>query len=539
MTAVVYAFGARKAVPRPWQNDELAELYRVVDLLGKAGLSVETDMGVSDEGDPWFIFCRADSGDVLVHFARIDGRYVAASAVADQSYQGANFREIIDQLIRQQPLVMPPPSAGARLFMHPAVVLTAFVATALLHSHQADAADNVGPAVPVTLNGNKAGDPGSALLKLFLVEHGRAIIVDKNALKEVVGSPASTPLASLMAIAIAAIAPLVDQSLEIASSGAGLDSHIAAAPSPTSTALSDIVSTNDVSAQPVATHEVSAVLSDGPADPVMADKAVASVPVAQVSLLALTNQPTHADASGTSFASAVAGPANLSDHLIIRPVIHQTAGVTDGTTTAATTTGTDVSHHIDISDLDSAAVEVLLSNGTGKSGSHTLPGDSSANWGSNGSSNTGTGAVIGNGGSTTSGGGSPTSGGGNTNDPGISVDGSNPTALLNALSDFTYSTPVQHAVSGPLQASSYLSLAVSAYSQISGGSVELIVFHDPDAAYSIFPFVKGVLFVEDTEISVNPSSLHGGNTDVIHFANGETMTLIGIIVVDANHPLPA
>jgi len=141
LSANVFTFPGRAKGPQPWTNDELAELYRVVDLLGRAGLSVATDMGMSDEGDPWFVFCRADNDEVIAHFARIDGVFVAASIAVDETFRGANFRQIVDRMVSSQPLVVPPPRPGSRLLLHPAVLLTAFVATALAHSEKMLAQD--------------------------------------------------------------------------------------------------------------------------------------------------------------------------------------------------------------------------------------------------------------------------------------------------------------------------------------------------------------------------------------------------------------
>jgi hypothetical protein len=131
--------------PSDWSNQERAELYRIADLLDRSGLSVGTDSGLSDEGDPWFAFFHPDSGDVIAHFARIDGLFVAAATTAGTTLRGRDFRAVIDQIIERQPLVFPrpdPPGSGQsnnvkKLFLHPAVVLTAFVATAFLHSRKA------------------------------------------------------------------------------------------------------------------------------------------------------------------------------------------------------------------------------------------------------------------------------------------------------------------------------------------------------------------------------------------------------------------
>src|SRR5690554_6887190 len=39
-----------------WANEDLAQFYRVEASLIQAGISVETDRGVTDEGEPWFVF---------------------------------------------------------------------------------------------------------------------------------------------------------------------------------------------------------------------------------------------------------------------------------------------------------------------------------------------------------------------------------------------------------------------------------------------------------------------------------------------------
>src|ERR1700733_7499557 len=119
MSAVVFAFDSGRSYHRPWQNHELAEFYRAIDILGRAGLAVVPDMGVSDEGDPWFAFCRADTGDVVVHFARIDGLLVATSIASKDIVRGAALRNIIDAVLRLEPLSLPVASTDRRLFLHP------------------------------------------------------------------------------------------------------------------------------------------------------------------------------------------------------------------------------------------------------------------------------------------------------------------------------------------------------------------------------------------------------------------------------------
>ncbi len=74
MSAEVFSlFGRRRATPRDWSTPEIAEFYRVEAALLQAGLRVTSDRGLTDEGDPWFIFCRAEDDEVIIHLARIDG----------------------------------------------------------------------------------------------------------------------------------------------------------------------------------------------------------------------------------------------------------------------------------------------------------------------------------------------------------------------------------------------------------------------------------------------------------------------------------
>jgi hypothetical protein len=219
LSASVFAFPSRGKGPQPWTNEELAELYRVVDLLGRAGLAVATDMGMSDEGDPWFVFCRVDNDEVIAHFARIDGIFVAASIAVDETFRGANFRQIVDRMVSSQPLVMPRPNPGSKLFLHPAVLLTAFVATALAHSEKMLAQDWL-RSVEAQWDHAKSNamhelkqvktawaDTLHTLLRLPIAEGRIAYDSAKEGL--------SLSLASLIAIAMTALQPISDKIAQV------------------------------------------------------------------------------------------------------------------------------------------------------------------------------------------------------------------------------------------------------------------------------------------------------------------------------------
>jgi hypothetical protein len=124
---------------RDWSQQELAEFYRVERALAQAGLSVLTDRGLSDEGDPWFAFCRAEDGEVVVHFARIDGQYIVAGPAYDGIVCGVDIRSIAISLVDRHPLMQRRIPQRDNVVLHPAALLVAIVAVALLKSSEAQA----------------------------------------------------------------------------------------------------------------------------------------------------------------------------------------------------------------------------------------------------------------------------------------------------------------------------------------------------------------------------------------------------------------
>lgn len=133
MGAVLSFFRPAPVARGDWSQQEIAEFYRVEAALTQAGLRVTTDRGLSDEDDPWFVFCRFD-GDVILHFARIDGLYVVASEAFERPLQGPDFRALLNAVAAEHPTLVPlprPDAQGARgnLVLHPAALLAAIVAT--------------------------------------------------------------------------------------------------------------------------------------------------------------------------------------------------------------------------------------------------------------------------------------------------------------------------------------------------------------------------------------------------------------------------
>ena len=120
-----------------WSNQDLAELYRIEAALVQAGISVDTEMGETDEGDPWFAFCGADSCEVLVHVAIIDGEYHIAGTTASVIIKGHSFTDIVRQFMTREPAFMLGTARHNNVMIHPSSVLIAvFAAICLISDDQ-------------------------------------------------------------------------------------------------------------------------------------------------------------------------------------------------------------------------------------------------------------------------------------------------------------------------------------------------------------------------------------------------------------------
>lgn len=130
---------------KDWSNQELADLFRVRQLLSGANVPVETDRGITDEGDPWFVFCHAN-GEVFIHLCRIDGMYLLDSPNVLRPLRGADFNELIADFTNQ---ALPPRGAdaeterrvirlerGGKVRLHPSAMLAALIWTLFLASEE-------------------------------------------------------------------------------------------------------------------------------------------------------------------------------------------------------------------------------------------------------------------------------------------------------------------------------------------------------------------------------------------------------------------
>lgn len=130
---------------RDWDNQELANIYRVKKLLDAAGVPNELERGVSDEGDPWCIFCMT-TGDVFIHLSRFDGLYILDSPNLRKPITGVDFADLIAEFsagaLRRTPEVQKGSGQviklerNGKIFLHPATLLAALIWSIYLNSEE-------------------------------------------------------------------------------------------------------------------------------------------------------------------------------------------------------------------------------------------------------------------------------------------------------------------------------------------------------------------------------------------------------------------
>ena len=138
------ALTSQKPRTKDWSNQELAHLYRVKRLLDLAGISNSIDRGVSDEGDPWFLFCDA-ADEVFIHFCRIDGVYFLDNPSIETPLRGKDFNQLVDAFVHRKlrgqgesPVdcnhKVVRLERNGKVFLHPSTMLAALVWTLFLES---------------------------------------------------------------------------------------------------------------------------------------------------------------------------------------------------------------------------------------------------------------------------------------------------------------------------------------------------------------------------------------------------------------------
>jgi hypothetical protein len=143
MLAPVLPF-RRRATPRDWTEQDKAEFYRVIDVLGRAGIPLELEMGQTDEDEPWAVFCTVDAGEPVVHIARLGPHYILAATTMAEPLRGPELRGLIRIALQDVPAVIMPGSGPGGLALHPAALLLVLVATCWFQAaHAAEPAPDI------------------------------------------------------------------------------------------------------------------------------------------------------------------------------------------------------------------------------------------------------------------------------------------------------------------------------------------------------------------------------------------------------------
>jgi hypothetical protein len=192
---------------RDWSSQELAEFYRVESALVQAGLNIDTERGLSDEGEPWFAFCRRDDGEVIVHIARIGGFYALAGPAYEGIAYGHDIGTLVRDLITRFPLVHVPGNkrgSPSKIFLHPAALLAAVVATAFFKSSEARALTdsdlkatddkvNDGRAATIRFAASKGAENANAAAMLNAAAHAAIVMAIITALQATSGEHGQDP----------------------------------------------------------------------------------------------------------------------------------------------------------------------------------------------------------------------------------------------------------------------------------------------------------------------------------------------------------
>ena len=166
------------------KNQDIADFYRAVEILKQAGLHTEVDSGVTDEGDPWFVFLRPENGDVIAHFALVDNVFVAVSSINHKVYRGKNIRDVVDQMLTSYPALLPQNKTGGTLYLHPTAAISAFLAAAFIMTLDGVKPSNIGDVIFKAV----ASDLPGVNIDRNLSEGVSRLEVSKGAFSELTGA---------------------------------------------------------------------------------------------------------------------------------------------------------------------------------------------------------------------------------------------------------------------------------------------------------------------------------------------------------------
>lgn len=85
-----------------WSPSELSIFQQAGRILELQGIHVEIETGMTDEGDPWLVFCDSSS-EWLCHFARVGSKYVACVPFENVGTTGTALTDVLDDFFSTWP----------------------------------------------------------------------------------------------------------------------------------------------------------------------------------------------------------------------------------------------------------------------------------------------------------------------------------------------------------------------------------------------------------------------------------------------------
>jgi PHD/YefM family antitoxin component YafN of YafNO toxin-antitoxin module len=176
LTAFIQIPSPLPATVTGWRNQELADLYRTQRILALAGITTKVDHGLTDEGDPWFVFMDSQD-EVFVHFSWFDGFYMVTSQMQEKPIKGDNLQDLVSEFSKRVKPVTEAGRAGQNVvsiagrspnavLIHPVAALAALVWSIYLMSDDLVAAT---PMIPAD-EADSAADGPQAMIPADLPE---------------------------------------------------------------------------------------------------------------------------------------------------------------------------------------------------------------------------------------------------------------------------------------------------------------------------------------------------------------------------------
>lgn len=197
-----------------WSPDERARLEALADQLATGGMDVEVIFGATDEGDPWCVVTDG-AGDVLIHVARIGGKFVVHSALDDTVDESFDLHAALrERLSATEDLVAPKSAEILPFATRQGQGLLALVVAAAFFYETAGALDEAQAAEPI--RALPADDPPPPPVAEAPTQDR-----DLPALAVALKAPDATPAPPLVAAQAAEAIAAAPQEAETATQAAG------------------------------------------------------------------------------------------------------------------------------------------------------------------------------------------------------------------------------------------------------------------------------------------------------------------------------